>query len=194
MLNSRPIFTDEVFIMFSAVPAIFLKRFFQNVLFLLFMSGSVITYAKSNTSYYGTFGEQQEKNWLAGAYSRYYSKLNGIGFSTFRLSAFAASVENIENNNRQTHFTTVDASVGYQIGHQFYLYTDIGIDLGEVIAWFEFSSDDTTLDPDRYFTLGTGMKIGDMSINLYSKYRHISGYFVASQYGWYQGLELGMRF
>ncbi len=169
----------------------------KSLICLFIISYPTIAFAENNfnnSGYYGTFGEKRDKNWLSGVYARFHGDSDGIGFLTSRFSAFAASVEDIEDNNEQAHFVTVDASVGYQIGHQLYLYTDVGIDLGEVIAWLEFSEDDTTLDPDRYFTFGTGVALGNVSLNLYTKYRHISGYYVASQYDWYQGLELGMRF
>ena len=125
---------------------------------------------------------------------RFKGHSNNIGFPTARFSVFAASVKNRENENKKTHFVTVDGSIGYQVGQTVYLYMDIGIDFGEVIAWLEFSDNETSLDPDRYFTLGTGISMGNTSINLYTKYRHISGYFVAKQSDWYRGLELGMRF
>lgn len=194
MLTSRSLFTDEKFSMFTPEKSPFKHLFLLPLMGLIIMCHPALANAKSKPSYVGTFGEQKGKNWLSGVYARFNGQSDSIGFPTTRFSAFAASVENFENNNKQTHFVTVDASVGYQIGRQFYLYTDVGIDLGEVIAWLEFSDEDTSLDPDRYFTIGTGVALGNFSVNLYTKYRHISGYFVAKQSDWYQGLELGMRF
>ncbi len=185
---------DENFSMFTPIKLSCTRLLLLPLMGLIILCHPALTYAKTKPSYVGTFGEQKDKNWLSGAYVRFNGESDSIGFPTARFSAFAASVENIENNNKQTHFVTVDGSVGYQIGRQFYLYTDVGIDLGEIIAWLEFSDSDTSLDPDRYFTIGTGVAYGNISVNLYTKYRHISGYFVAKQSDWYQGLELGMRF
>ena len=162
---------DENISMFTPIKFSYRRLLLLPLMGLIIICQSALTYAKTKPSYVGTFGEQKDKNWLSGAYLRFNGDSDSIGFPTARFSAFAASVKNFENNNKQTHFVTVDGSVGYQIGRQFYLYTDVGIDLGEVIAWLEFSDDDTSLDPDRYFTIGTGLALGNFSVNLYTKNR-----------------------